>query len=1121
MRCSSAARSACGIVLACVLSSGWLAASADGSPSHIWFSDHKSLKAVDTTTNQVDVAVEARNPPVALGADNDGNVWSASANGLTKVDPSGVTLIDLDLKKFNGSVKQPRFLAVNPYRNSVWVASNHDVMLLSSGAEKLAEWHSEEEIEGVALDIDESLWILGYRELMHLSQSGALIRTVSIDANAPDPERMVIDGLGGTLWVVANRKLLKFDVNQPDVAPAIFDLPIKIRAADVHPVFGTLWLAGDAELLMFDRNGQALAPLALPADLGSVNDLKYDAKGSALWIAGKKSVLRLTSAGESQATVAVDKEAAILGVGGSRLAPTLAIVSPADGALTNDPRPRIQLSLGSRCSEVPCLLPPSYFQSMTLDILLNGTPIGSLFDGPASAPGYLPPTRLPEGQNVIGGSAVDLFGHRSAEVSARFVIDTVPPTFLNVTPPDGSTSADANITVSGSVDDATANVMLGDGGGNVSMSGANFIFAVELKPGANAFTLTATDPAGNTSQFPLNLTYQPSQGLQIAQPLPGSTVPSDVVTITGTFGTGPNTGITVNGVAAEIVGDQFVANIHLSPGLNTITVVATTLDGAVEQQQFTVTSSGTASIGVDQVEPRRALMENFAGTGEAGYSGDNGPAKAAQLDFPDVLAVAPDGSVYISVSGTGVVRRVSSDGTITTVAGNGGFESAGDGGPATAASFGTVASIAFAPDGSWYVTDGAKIRRVDTNGIIDRVAGLSFGFEGDGGPASDARFSDYLRLAVAPDGTIYVADYFNNRIRRIDTNGIVTTIAGGDDPGYAGDGGPAADALIGSPDSLARAPDGSLYFFDSSNYVVRRIDPAGVITTIAGNGSFGDSTDPASATTAPLGYIVAIAFDAMGNTYLLDNDFSKVRRVNTEDVLETVAGTGDSGDAGDGGPPAQAAFSFPYAMALGADGTLFVADSGNNRVRDFNVLLSDADTTPLTAGFRLTPDTGIAVSRIDADFDGDGRIDATVASDRAPLQFVYPQPGVYTAKFTVTDTLGNTYDVLTTVVIKDVNAADDMFRAIFKTMLDRLRVGKVDGALNVVTGGMRNKYSAVFNALKPNLATVVDRIGTLKSGLIGEEFAEYALVREQGDQSQAFLIYFIKCEDGVWRIDGM
>lgn len=312
-----------------------------------------------------------------------------------------------------------------------------------------------------------------------------------------------------------------------------------------------------------------------------------------------------------------------------------------------------------------------------------------------------------------------------------------------------------------------------------------------------------------------------------------------------------------------------------------------------------------------------------------------------------------------------------------------------------------------------------------------------------------------------------------------------------------------------------------MYFFDSSSYVVRRIDPAGTITTIAGNGNFGDATDPVSATAAPLGYIVAIGFDSTGNVYLLDNDFSKVRRVNDEGVLETIAGTGDSGDAGDSGPPTQATFSYPYAMALGADGMLYIADSGNNRVRDFNILLSDTDTTPLTAGFRVTPDTSIVVSRIDADFDGDGTVDTTVTSDQAPLQFEYPQPGVYAAKFVVTDTSGNTYTTLTTVVIEDVNAADDMFRAIFKTMLDRLRVGNIDGALNVVTGGMRDKYSAVFNALKPNLATVVDQLGTLKSGLIGEEFAEYALVRDQGGQSQAFLIYFIKCEDGVWRIDGM
>ncbi|HLF23437.1 MAG TPA: hypothetical protein VI565_05890, partial [Burkholderiales bacterium] len=310
---------------------------------------------------------------------------------------------------------------------------------------------------------------------------------------------------------------------------------------------------------------------------------------------------------------------------------------------------------------------------MSLDIQLNGSAIGSLFSGPGGEPSYLPPARLPEGQNVVGGNAIDLFGHRSAEVATRFVIDTIPPKFLSVSPANGSTSDQAGIAIAGAVDDPAANVVLNDSSGNVSMGGASFSFAVELKQGSNAFTLTATDSAGNTSQYSLSLTYQPqTQSLQIAQPLPGATIAGDVVTVTGTFGSGPNTGITVNGVAAEIIGDQFVANIQLTPGLNTITVISTTLDGTVEQQQFTVTSDGESTIGVDQVAPRQSVIETFAGTGAAGYNGDNGPAKAAQLDFPDVLAVAPDESVYISDSGNHVIRRVAPDGTITTIAGNGG-----------------------------------------------------------------------------------------------------------------------------------------------------------------------------------------------------------------------------------------------------------------------------------------------------------------------------------------------------------------------------------------------------------------------------------------------------------------
>jgi len=255
-----AARSAGRVVLAFVLGSGWLAALADDSASRVWFSDHKKLKSIDTSTNQVDISIAIDHPLKALASDDDGNVWCAFSSRLTKFDAAGATLIDLDLAQLNGNVKHPRFLAVNPYRGSVWVASNHDVMLITKGGEKTAEWHAGADIEGIALDIDESLWVMGHRELAHISPSGALLHSVSIDKKVPDPNLIAVDGLGSTVWIVANQKLLKFDANQPDVAPQLFDLPIKIRAADVHPVFGTLWLAGDKQLLMYDRNGRALSP---------------------------------------------------------------------------------------------------------------------------------------------------------------------------------------------------------------------------------------------------------------------------------------------------------------------------------------------------------------------------------------------------------------------------------------------------------------------------------------------------------------------------------------------------------------------------------------------------------------------------------------------------------------------------------------------------------------------------------------------------------------------------------------------------------------------------------------------------------------------------------------------
>jgi RHS repeat-associated protein len=327
------------------------------------------------------------------------------------------------------------------------------------------------------------------------------------------------------------------------------------------------------------------------------------------------------------------------------------------------------------------------------------------------------------------------------------------------------------------------------------------------------------------------------------------------------------------------------------------------------------------------------VITTIAGNGTAGFVGDGGRAVQAELSSPYNLAVSPDGSIYVADAGNYRVRRISPDGIITTVAGNGG-ESVGplgDGGPATDAPVMPL-GITIAPDGSLYVTDAdpIRIRRVDPNGIITTVAGGAQD-RGDNGPATEAGFLNPVGVALGPDGRLYIADSNDCRIRCIGTDGIITTFAGDGSDGFGGDGGPAAKAQLSMPESVAVAPDGSVYIADTFNARIRRVGTDGTITTVAGSGEGGDAGDGGPATEAALDYphMVAVATD--GSVYIAAGDSSaRIRRVTPDGVITTVAG-GPNDELGDGGPAVKARLDYPRGVAVGPDG-VYVAGTYAHRI---------------------------------------------------------------------------------------------------------------------------------------------------------------------------------------------
>lgn len=957
-----------------------------------------------------------------------------------------------------------------------------------------------------------------------------MLHSLDLKPHVKEPDHLVVDSLGGLLWVAGKTELVRYELNRLDQPPRTVSLPSKtpgvaeVLALAVDPLLGNLWVATKQDLLfIYDREANLLKTVDLgPHALGEAQTLAFEPAGASVWLGGKKAVGRFDGGGEFVARIAVDKDAEALGVAPFQLLPTLTLLAPESGDLTNNPRPPVRLGLGASCNAIPCLLPEVYTRTLALSVDLNGSPIGSLFTRSATEALFVPADRLPEGINNINAQAVDLFGHPSNLLTGYFTIDTIPPQFLSVSPANGSTVAQAEVTISGKVDDATANVMLLDQAGNgLSLGSSSFNFTVVLKPGTNVFALVARDPAGNEASLSLQLTL--SHGLVITNLTPGATIEADTTLVTGTFEGPANTGITINGVVAHIYGNRFFAYAALARGENTLTVVATTPDGEIGRQTITVVSTGPAAISVDRTNPL-PYIQTVAGTGLPSFGGDGGPAVQARLRFPMSVAIAPDHSLYIADADNSRIRRVNPAGVITTVAGTGTYGYSGDGGPATQARIGFPVDLEIGPDGSLYLADADfhVIRKIDATGKISTIAGTGeSGYLGDGGPATAAQFALPNGIALASDGSLYIADFYNQRIRRVSGDGIVTTVAGSGDYGFAGDGGPATAALLAGPADVAVNPDGSLYITDADNARVRRVSPENIITTFAGTGRVGYSGDGGSATAADMRYPINLALGIDGALYISDIDDHRIRRVGPDGVITTVAGTGTLGSEGDGGLPVHAQLAFPSGIAMDSVGQLYIADSVNNRVRAFPTANTSGDAAPLATSFQLVNPTGIAIQKIEVDFDGDGIIDFTATDPSTALSFLYRTPGAYNARFIITDTTGKVYTVTLSIVVKDTADTDRLLRGIYTGMLERLRAGNTESALNAVSGGMRDKYRSVFTALKPNLPTVVNQLGTLQTGVIGEEMAEYVLVRSQNGQPTAFLIYFLKGEDGVWRVEGM
>lgn len=371
-------------------------------------------------------------------------------------------------------------------------------------------------------------------------------------------------------------------------------------------------------------------------------------------------------------------------------------------------------------------------------------------------------------------------------------------------------------------------------------------------------------------------------------------------------------------------------------GKRATSVTLTLVDGLVVDRVGNIYLSHRSKNRIRKVTPD-GIITTVAGNGTAGFSGDGGPALDATLNFPAGLALDRADNLYIADRNNHRIRKVSPDGIITTVAGTGTADFGGDEGPALVAHLHLPSDVEVGPNDHLYISDRSnnRIRKIDTNGIITTVAGRGLaGFGGDFGLAINAFLKYPFGIALDRHGNLYIADRGNNRVRKVDSQGMITTLAGDSMHSFGGDYGPAAYSNLAYPTDVVVDEKDNVYIADRNNNRIRKIDGQGVITTLMGTGDTDFNGDNEIAPETSLHLPFALAIHPDNKLVVADRSHFRVRSVGLKNyIVTTVAGNGRSLFKGDGGPGTGATLNTPSGLVIDSHNNILFADLQHHRVR--------------------------------------------------------------------------------------------------------------------------------------------------------------------------------------------
>ncbi len=543
----------------------------------------------------------------------------------------------------------------------------------------------------------------------------------------------------------------------------------------------------------------------------------------------------------------------------------------------------------------------------------SGSPLSLGDGGPATSAGMSPTAVAVDAEGNL--FIADTGGNRIRKVNTAGTISTFAGGNLPGFDGDGGPATAARLfgPTSVAVDPA----------GNVYLADTNNARIRKVSSGAPSGSPILANPDSLSFSFTPGATPPPPQSTTIISP--GASLTFTATTTAPWLSVSPSSG-PVNTVLSVSV-----APAGLAPGIYNANVVLTPSGPGNTPLQIPVRFTVNAVV-------TTGIITTIAGNGLIPFTV---PGPATRVGFGvSGVAVDPAGNVYVADNISNRAYKIDPAGTLSLLAGNGNFSFAGDGGPGPAGSLFLPTSIAAAPSGAVFIADSTnnRIRQVDPAGILSTFAGSAApGFSGDAGPASQARLFTPSAVALDPAGNLFIADTLNARVRRVSSAGIISTVAGGAPlPVFSGDGGAATSAGLALPGGLAADAAGNLFIADISSNRIRRVSPSGIISTVAGNGTKGFSGDGGPATAAALnlsGTHAGLAVDATGNLFIPDTTNHRVRKVDPAGTITTIAGNGIPGFSGDGNPATTAGLNSPTGVAVDPAGNLYIADSLNRRIR--------------------------------------------------------------------------------------------------------------------------------------------------------------------------------------------